>query len=148
MWDLAISYPGRPALFQTSAVLECQSTPMLSSDRDPQYFTSEQLPQPYRAWVERLEAHRDHPAYRWFYSIGNGFFEDDTAVSGLPVPGPVYRFRRDGLMAYVWVEGELWIVRPWQRTRGRVSNVVERMGSLRAALDVLVRKRPWWKFWG
>jgi hypothetical protein len=121
---------------------------MLTGDDECQGLSVEQLPQPFRTWIERLDAHRDHPARSWFYSIGNGFFEDDWAVSGLPVPGPVYRFRRGHRMAYVWADGEEWVVRPWQRTRGRVSNGVERVASIRAALDVLARRRRWWRLWG
>jgi hypothetical protein len=120
---------------------------MFSGDDNSEGLTVDKLPQPYRSWIERLEEHRDHPARGWFYSIGNGFFEDDTAVSGLPVPGPVYRFRRGPRMAYVWVDGEAWVVRPWQRTRGRVSNVVEQVTTFRAALDILARRRQWWRFW-
>jgi hypothetical protein len=122
---------------------------MLNSDNARQFRTVEQLPQPWRGMIEALSAHEDHPAYRWFVGIGNGVFEDDHATSGLPTPHPIYRFRRDTRVAYVWLAEEGWFVRPWLRMRGRVSNTVVRVANLRLALDELARPlRPWWRFWG
>jgi hypothetical protein len=111
-------------------------------------MTLDQLPEPWRALIERLEEHHDHPARGWFVGVGNGVFEDDHAVRGLPAPHWVYRFRRTGRAAYVWEGSGEWLVRPWQKTRGRVSNAVIRVGSLREALDVLLHPpRPWWRLW-
>jgi hypothetical protein len=75
----------------------------LDSDDSGQFLTIEQLPEPWRGMIEALSAHDDHPAHRWFVGIGNGIFEDDHAVAGLPAPHAIYRFRREGLAAYVWL---------------------------------------------
>jgi hypothetical protein len=118
-----------------------------SEDLGP-FLTTDQLPQPWRGMMEALSSHNDHPAHGWFERIGNGVFEDDHAVRGLPGPHPIYRFRRDELAAYVWEADGGWFVRPWQRMLGRVSNAVVRVADLGAALDELARpRRPWWRFW-
>ena len=122
---------------------------MLANDSREPFLTVEQLPQPLRGMIEALSAYNDHPAHGWFEKIGNGIFEDDHAVTGLPGPHPIYRFRRDSLVAYVWRSEDGWFVRPWQRMRGRVSNATVRVVDLCAALDELARpSRPWWRFWG
>jgi hypothetical protein len=121
---------------------------VLDSDERGPSLTAEQVPQPLRDMLEQLTAHADHPARAWFEQAGNGVFEDDHAASGLPAPHLMFRFRRDGRVAYVWQDGGEWFVRPWQRTRERVSHAVVRVDSLRAALDVLLPPpRPWWRFW-
>lgn len=126
-----------------------QEIPVLASDDRGPLLSVEQLPQPWRGMIEALSAHDDHPACQWFEKIGNGIFEDDHAVYGLPAPHPIYRFRRDGLAAYVWPAEGVWFVRPWQRMRGWVSTTVVRVPGLRAALDQLARPlRPWWRLWG
>jgi hypothetical protein len=112
-------------------------------------MTPDQLPQAWRRFIARLEEHRDHPARSCFVGVGNGDFEDDHAVRGLPAPSLIYRFWQADWAAYIWEGDEGWFVRPWQRTRGRVSNAITRVGSLRAALDVLRQvPRPWWRLWG
>lgn len=122
---------------------------MMASDDQGPLFTVEQVPQPWRGMLEALSAHDDHPTSEWFEKIGNGIFEDDHAVSGLPSPHPIYRFRRNGLAAYVWQGQDGWSVRPWQGMQGWVSNAVVRVKDLCAALDDLARPlRPWWRFWG
>jgi hypothetical protein len=51
-------------------------------------------------------------------------------------------------VAYIWEAGDGWWVRPWQQTRGRVSNAVTRVDNLLGALDVLQHEpRPWWRLW-
>jgi hypothetical protein len=118
-----------------------------SEDQRP-FLTIDELPQPWRGMMEALSAYDQHPARAWFERIGNGLFEDDDAVRGLPGTHPIYRFRRGELGAYVWDADGGWFVRPWQRTRGRVSNAVVRVADLGAALDELARPRqPWWRFW-
>ncbi len=120
---------------------------MRTDERGP-HLTVEQLPLPWRGMVEAISVYHDHPAVSWWIGIGNGVFEDDHAVRGLPAPAPIYRFRRDDLAAYVWQTEQEWFVRPWQRMRGHVSNAVVRVGSLAAALDQLARTpRSWWRFW-
>jgi hypothetical protein len=117
---------------------------MLASDDQGMFLTIDQLPQPWRGMVEALSDHIDHSAYEWFEKIGNGIFEDDHAVSGLPAPHPIYRLRRNELAAYVWQAEDGWFVRPWQRMQGWVSNKVVRVKDLREALEELARPlRPW-----
>lgn len=112
------------------------------------FLRVEDLPQPWRGMFEALNAHNEHPVYGWFDRIGNGVFEDDHAARNLPGPHPIYRFRRGELVAYVWEEGGGWLVRPWQRMRGRVSQAVVRVAELGAALDELARPPcRWWRFW-
>jgi hypothetical protein len=93
---------------------------MLASDDDESSsMTTEQLPEPFRKMVFQLETCADHPAAKWFDRIGNGVFEDDVVVQGLPAPWPVYRFRRGAETAYVWEQSVSWFVRPWQTMRGK-----------------------------
>jgi hypothetical protein len=121
---------------------------MLWNDDASEGLTVEQLPQPWQQLVAWLQAHSDHPACAWFEMIGNGVVEDDC-LKGLPlVPTPVYRFRRGERVAYIWPEGEGWVVEPWRRRRTRVRGRAERVDAFRDALDVLTRKRRWWQFWG
>jgi hypothetical protein len=118
-------------------------------DEDGLEWTIDQLPEPVRGLILQLEAHHDHPARGWFDRLGNGIFEDDHSVRGLPGPHPIYRFTRGDEAAYVWEDECGWVVRPWRRMRDRVSNAVVRVGNLRAALDVLTAPpRSWWQFWG
>jgi hypothetical protein len=122
---------------------------VLEGENRGPFLTIDQLPQPWRGMMEALSAHDGHPARGWFERIGNGVFEDDHVVRGLPCPHPIYRFRLGAVVAYVWEAGGEWFVRPWQRLRGRVSQSVVRVPSLGAALDELARPpRPWWRFWG
>jgi hypothetical protein len=116
--------------------------------RGDEGMTVDELPEPIRQWIKRQEEHKDPPVRSSFESLGNGCFEDDWAVDGLPVPGLLYRFRGGPWVAEVWAEEALWVVRPWQRLRCRVSNAVQRVGSFRAALDLLAQRRPWWRYWG
>src|SRR3954465_15043474 len=119
---------------------------MLANDNQGPFWTVEQLPQPWRGMIEELSLHAHHPAHGWFEKIGNGIFEDDWTISGLPAPHPIYRFRRGELTAYVWQTEDGWFVRPWHRMRGRRSSAVVRVTDLRAALDELARpSRPWWR---
>jgi hypothetical protein len=75
-------------------------------------------------------------------------FEDDRSFLSFHAPAPVYRFERDGRTAYARDGDDGWLVRPWQRQRGRVSKVVVHASTLRGALDVLLRdQRPWWWSW-
>jgi hypothetical protein len=127
---------------------------MTDSHDDGEEVTSEQLPEPIRGMLEQLQPHQDHPAYQWFEMIVpglvGGFLGGDRAVAEQAGHQHVYQFCRDGRHAYVWQSGEEWLVRPWRGPRDRGSDAVARVGSLRAALDELLRPpppRPWWRFW-
>ena len=121
---------------------------MDSEDRRP-FLTIDQLPQPWRGMMDALSAHNDHLASGWFEKIGNGVFEDDHAAPEFRTPHPIYRFRRGELVAYVWKTNDEWLVRPWQRMRGRVSrSCATYLQPGGRGFDVLARSlRPWWRFW-
>jgi hypothetical protein len=122
---------------------------MLDWDGPGRGWAVGQLPQPWRRLAERLEEYHGHPARGWFVGVGNGVFEDDPAVRGLPAPHWVYRCRRAGRVADVGEVSGGWLVRPWQRTRGGEPNALVRVSSLPEALDVLQRQpRSWWRFGG
>jgi hypothetical protein len=125
---------------------------MSDSQDEGEEVTAEQLPEPIRGMLEQLQPYQDHPAYQWFEMIAPGFvgglLGGDRVVAAQAGVQHVYQFCRAGRHASVWKAGDEWLVRPWRRARFRESDAVVRVGSLRAALDELLRPpRPWWRFW-
>jgi hypothetical protein len=118
----------------------------MSTDDDHRIFlTTEQLPEPLRGMFLLLETQADHPARAWFDRIGNGVFADDA--TRLPAPWPIFRFRRGGAVAYVWEQGGVWRVRPWIKLGCGGGAAVRSTDSFCGALDLLLRRRPWWRSW-
>lgn len=67
-----------------------------------------------------INQHRGHPAVAWIDRVGNGGFEDDYTPTAWTVPTFwVYRFTRAKKAAYIWQEGDAWLVRGWHPMRGR-----------------------------
>jgi hypothetical protein len=104
----------------------------------------EDLPPVARACFELLHANDDHAAVAWFEKLGNGIFEGDFACPRFPAPCPVFRFRRNDRVAYIWKHEDLWAVNRWHRLRERVAKKIEHTATFRDALDLLARKTSWW----
>ena len=118
-------------------------------DEPGAYLTTDQLPEPMRSFIRRLDEYAGHAARPWFEKMGNGVFEDDYSTRGLPGPWWIYRFRRGSETAYLWEQDGKWWVRPWSDMRRSRGARIEWVASLGAALDRLTAvRRPWWRFWG
>ena len=87
-----------------------------------------------------INEHHGHPAVAWVDRVGNGVFEDDYSLKPWPIPTLwVYRFRRGNKAAYIWQEGEFWLVRRWHPLRdSRQPPEPIEVFSFEAALDRLV----------
>ena len=86
-----------------------------------------------------INQHRSHPATAWLDCVGNGVFEDDQTPKPWCIPTWVYRFRRGSQAAYIWQQGDCWLVRRWYSPRGGQPPEPAELFSFAAALDVLVR---------
>jgi hypothetical protein len=80
----------------------------------------------------------EHPALRWFVSVGNMWISDDCSPCPFSTTWVIYQFRWGRRYAYVWQQDDKWFVRPWCHKSGlkQVPAVVE-VPSFSVALDQL-----------
>jgi len=89
-------------------------------------------------WLAPIHRNENHPVRRYFFSIGNGLWEDDRSARDLPAPHLVYRFQRADQTAYIWADGGTWQVRPWCSIHNSANQPpIRRAVSFEAALDIL-----------
>jgi hypothetical protein len=88
-----------------------------------------------------INAHRSHPAVKWFEKVENGLFEDD--YTSPPWRAPifcVYRFRNEDEVAYLWQEADIWLVWGWHPLQGsKVPPEPVEAVSFEAGLDEIAR---------